>query len=197
MSSALKTKSNKGGKTIKAPRRNRGIYASKVRVIGEEGEQIGIMPAAQALDLAYQKGLDLVEIAPQANPPVCKIIDYGKYLYEIKKQQQKARKKQVVIKLHEIKFGVRTNDHDLDHKLRKIGEFLDEGDRVKTTVVFRGREMEHRDLGKIVLDKIAEKLEAIGTIEQAPKMEGKTLFMVFSPIKAAKKEKKLDEDKNQ
>lgn len=157
---------------------------------------MGILPVQQALDLAYQSGLDLVEIAPQANPPVCKIIDYGKYLYEIKKQQQKARKKQVVIKLHEIKFGVRTNDHDLEHKLRKIGEFLDEGDRVKTTVVFRGREMEHKDLGKIMLDKVAVKLEGIATIEQIPKLEGKMLFMVFAPVKAAKKEKKPDEIKN-
>lgn len=159
------------------------------------------MPVAQALDLAYQGGLDLVEIAPQANPPVCKIIDYGKYLYEIKKQQQKAKKKQVVIRLHEIKFGVRTNDHDLGHKLRKIEEFLNEGDRVKATVIFRGREMEHRDLGKIVLDKVAEKLKDIGTIELAPKFEGKTLFLVLAPIKAiakaAKKEKITDEVKNQ
>ncbi|OGP04673.1 MAG: translation initiation factor IF-3 [Deltaproteobacteria bacterium GWA2_38_16] len=133
--------------------------------------------------MAMDQGLDLVEVAPQAKPPVCKIIDYGKYLYELKKEQQKAKKKQVVIKLHEIKFGIGTDEHDIDHKLRKIHEFLTKGDKVKLTVVFRGREMEHKELGKIVLDKITEKLKDIAVIEQMPKQEGKMLFSVVAPAR--------------
>jgi len=159
------------------------IFAPQVRVINEEGQQIGILPVKEALSLAESQGLDLVEIAPQAKPPVCKIIDYGKYMYELKKEQQRAKKKQIVIKLHEIKFGIMTDDHDMDHKMRKIQEFLSEGDKVKLTVMFRGRELEHKELGKIVLDKVVEKLKDIAVIEQLPKQEGRALFTVVGPQK--------------
>ena len=146
---------------------------------------MGVLPVKEALSLAESQGLDLVEIAPQAKPPVCKIIDYGKYMYELKKEQQRAKKKQIVIKLHEIKFGIMTDDHDMDHKMRKIQEFLSEGDKVKLTVMFRGRELEHKELGKIVLDKVVEKLKDIAVIEQLPKQEGRALFTVVGPQKVA------------
>ena len=149
-----------------------------MRVINEEGQQIGILPVKEALSLAESQGLDLVEIAPQAKPPVCKIIDYGKYMYELKKEQQRAKKKQIVIRLHEIKFGIMTDDHDMEHKMRKIEEFLSEGDKVKLTVMFRGRELEHKELGKIVLDKLVEKLKDIAVVEQLPKLEGRALFTI-------------------
>ena len=152
-----------------------------MRVINEEGQQIGILPVKEALSLAESQGLDLVEIAPQAKPPVCKIIDYGKYMYELKKEQQRAKKKQIVIRLHEIKFGIMTDDHDMEHKMRKIEEFLSEGDKVKLTVMFRGRELEHKELGKIVLDKLVEKLKDIAVVEQLPKLEGRALFTVVGP----------------
>ncbi len=126
-------------------------------------------------------GLDLIEISPTAKPPVCKIADYGKFKYERKKEEHKAKRKQVIIKLHEIKFGIMTDDHDLDHKHRKIIEFLNEGDKVKLTVMFRGREIEHKDLGKIVLDKMLEKLKDIAAVEHPPKVEGRALFTVIIP----------------
>lgn len=152
-------------------------------MIDETGKQLGIIPTREALALAQDRELDLVEVAPQAKPPVCKIIDYGKYLYEMKKQAKMAKKKQTIIKMHEIKFGVRTDEHDLQHKLRKVREFLEDGDKVKATVFFRGREARHRDLGRLVLDKVTEKLKDIAEIEQRPKFEGRTLFMVIAPLK--------------
>ncbi len=156
-----------------------------MRVINEDGQQVGVLPIKEALSLAESHGLDLVEIAPQAKPPVCKIIDYGKYMYELKKEQQRAKKKQVIIKLHEIKFGIMTDDHDMDHKMRKIEEFLAEGDKVKLTVMFRGRELEHKELGKIVLDKVVQKLKDIAVVEQLLKLEGRALFTVVTPQKIA------------
>lgn len=150
-------------------------------MIDEEGKQVGVIPTKEALQMAGERGLDLVEIAPNVKPPVCKIMDYGKYLYALKKEQQKARKKQVIIKLHEIKFGISTDDNDLGHKQRKVEEFIAEGDKVKLTVVFRGREMEHKELGKIVLDKVVEKLKDIAVVEQLPKLEGRTLFAIVMP----------------
>lgn len=139
------------------------------------------MPTREAIQMAFERGLDLVEIAPNVKPPVCKIMDYGKYLYALKKEQQKAKKKQVIIKVHEIKFGISTDDNDLGHKQKKVEEFITEGDKVKLTVVFHGREMEHKELGKIVLDKMLEKLKDIAVVEQPPKLEGRTLFAIVIP----------------
>lgn len=153
-----------------------------MRLIDETGQQIGVVPIREALQLAMDRGLDLIEIAPQIKPPVCKILDYGKYLYEQKKEQQRAKKKQTVIKLHEIKFGISTNDYDLNHKKKKVEEFIAEGDKVKLTVVFYGREMEHKDLGKIILDKMLEKLKDITVVEMPAKLEGRTLFAIVAPI---------------
>lgn len=161
-----------------------------MRVIDENGAQLGILSTPQAISVALEKGLDLVEVAPQATPPVCKIIDYGKYLYELKKQQQRAKKKQTVIKMHEMKFGVRTEDHDLEHKLRKIGEFLAEGDKVKATVQYRGRELQYKEMGMKILGKVAERLKDISAVEQAPKFEGKTLFMILTSSKSLTPKKK-------
>jgi len=134
--------------------------------------------------MAEEVGLDLVEIAPQAKPPVCKIIDYGKYLYDINKQKKKAKKKQKMVKMHEVKFGVKTEEHDIAHKMRKIEEFLGEGDKVKATVFYKGRQMRYRELGKGVLTKVAKRLEGKGEVEQAPRYEGRTLFMILIPSKS-------------
>lgn len=174
----------------KGPRRNRRIFAPEVRVIDETGEQRGILPIKEALHLAEEKGLDLVEIAPQATPPVCKVVDYGKYLYDLKKQQKKAKKKQKIIRLHEMKFGARTEEHDLSHKLRKIEEFLDEGDKVKMTVFFKGRQMQYREMGMALLNKVAERLKEIAVIELPARYEGRILFMVIAPNKPLTSKKK-------
>ena len=173
-------------------RMNWRIMAAQVRVIDSEGNQLGVLPTKEAIKKAQEVGLDLVEVAPMAKPPVCKITDYGKYKYEQKKDQKKAKQKQQHIKLHEIKFGIATDEHDIEHKLRKIKEFLAEGDKVKASVFFRGRQMMHKDLGKKVLDNVAQKLNDIATVEQTPKFEGRNLFMVFGPLKEASKGKKVE-----
>ena len=159
-------------------------------MIDEQGAQLGVLSTREAIQLAEDRGLDLVEVAPQATPPVCKIIDYGKYLYEIKKQQQRAKKKQTVIKMHEIKFGVRTDDHDLDHKIRKIEEFLEEGDKVKATVFYKGRETQYKELGMRVLTKVSDRLKEKVEVESPPRYEGRLLFMILAPSKGLTSKKK-------
>lgn len=159
-------------------------------MVDEEGTQIGVLSTREAIHLAEERGLDLVEIAPQASPPVCKIIDYGKFLYQLKKQERDARKKQTTIKMHEMKFGVRTEDHDLGHKIKKMEEFLSEGDKVKATVFFKGRETQYKDLGAKILEKVQERLKEIAIVEQLPKSEGRMLFMIFGPAKSLTSKKK-------
>ncbi|MBI4040672.1 MAG: translation initiation factor IF-3 [Deltaproteobacteria bacterium] len=181
----------------KEPRVNRRIIASQVRVIGPDGGQLGVLALREALSKAEEYGLDLVEVAGQVTPPVCKIIDYGKYKYEQKKDQQRSKKKQTVIKLKEIKFGIMTDDHDIEHKLRKIREFLDEGDKVRLTVFFKGRQMMHQDLGKKVLDKVAQKLNDVATVEQSATFEGRNLFMILIPSRDKKEKGQLHEVKVQ
>jgi len=138
---------------------------------------------SQALDYARDVGLDLVEVAPNANPPVCKVMDYGKYLYEQQKKQQEARKKQVKVQVKEIKVRPKTDENDLQTKLRHVKRFLANGDRCKVTVFFRGREMAHKEKGLEILERISQELEDVAKIEQAPKSEGRTMFMLLSPKK--------------
>jgi len=152
-----------------------------VRVIGASGEQLGVLPIDQALARAHEEGMDLVEVSPMAKPPVCKIMDYGKFKYLEKKKQNEAKKKQVVVQLKEVKLRPRTEEHDYDVKVKKIREFLDEGNKARVTVTFRGREMSHRELGQKVLQRVIDGLKDVAVIEAAPRMEGRLLFMILAP----------------
>jgi translation initiation factor IF-3 len=152
-----------------------------VRVIGANGEQLGVLPIDQALRTAQEEGLDLVEVSPLAKPPVCKIMDYGKFKYTEKKKQSEAKKKQVVVQLKEVKLRPRTEEHDYDVKIRKIREFLEEANKARVTVMFRGREMSHRELGTKVLDRVMADLKETAVIESAPRMEGRQMFMILAP----------------
>jgi len=152
-----------------------------VRVIGANGEQLGILAIEQALRLAQDEGFDLVEVSPLAKPPVCKIMDYGKFKYTEKKKQNEAKKKQVVVQLKEVKLRPRTEEHDYDVKIRKIREFLAEANKARVTVMFRGREMSHRELGQKVLERVVGDLKEAAVIESAPRMEGRQMFMILAP----------------
>jgi translation initiation factor IF-3 len=165
----------------KQQRVNEMIRAREVRVISPDGEQLGIMPANDALQLAEEKGLDLVEVAPDAKPPVCRIMDFGKYKYQQSKRLQQAKKKQKVISIKEIKLRPKTEEHDYQYKTKHIRRFLQDGHKAKVTIMFRGREMAHVDLGRRILDRIAVDLEEVGTVEQSPKQEGRNMTMVLSP----------------
>jgi translation initiation factor IF-3 len=160
---------------------NAMIQAPKVRLIGADGEQIGVVTRENALDRAGDAGLDLVIVAENADPPVCKIMDYGKFKYEEQKKKNEARKKQKVIEVKEIKLRPGIDDHDYDVKMRSMKKFLDEGDKVKVTMRFRGREMAHQDLGLAVLHRVRDDLVELGKIEQFPKMEGRQMVMVLAP----------------
>ena len=165
------------------PRINDRIRAPEIRLIGAEGENLGVVHPAKALDLAEEAGLDLVEISPNATPPVCKIMDYGKFKYETQKKEAEARKKQKIIEIKEVKFRPGTDTHDYDVKMRNVYKFLDNGDKVKVTLRFRGREMAHQELGRELLQRIAEDVEEHGKIENMPKMEGRQMVMMIGPIK--------------
>jgi translation initiation factor IF-3 len=156
-------------------------------VIDEEGKQLGIMVPFEALKLARSQGLDLVEVAPTANPPVCRIINYGKYLYQLNKRQHEARKHQKSIGLKEVKMRPRTSAHDLDVKRNKVIEFLQEGAKVKVTIMFRGREMAHRDLGFQMMERLIQGLGEIGQVETRPRLEGPTLSAIIAAKKAVGK----------
>jgi translation initiation factor IF-3 len=151
-----------------------------VRLIDENGEMIGVMPTQRALEIARDRDLDLVEVQPNAIPPVCKLMDYGRYKYEQAKKENEARKNQKTITLKEIRLSPRTDEHDVDVKTRKIQEFLAEGDRVRVSVKFRGAEMRHPDIGRKLLDGIAEVLKGSAVIERSPIMEGKMMSMIVS-----------------
>jgi translation initiation factor IF-3 len=168
--------------TATKARKNRQIRAREIRVIGEDGSQIGIMSVDEALIIAEERGLDLVEVAPNAKPPVCKVMDYGKYLYEEKKKAQEAKKRQTQIQVKEVKFRPHTDDHDIETKVRHIRRFLDDGDRCKVTVFFRGREMAHKDLGEDILQRIVEMTADVAKVEQASRVEGRTMFLVLAPL---------------
>ena len=160
---------------------NAMIKAPNVRLIGADGEQVGVVTRDAALDRAADAGLDLVIVAENADPPVCKIMDYGKFKYEEQKKKNEARKKQKVIEVKEIKLRPGIDDHDYDVKMRSMRKFLGEGDKVKVTMRFRGREMAHQDLGLAVLHRVRDELEELGKIEQFPKMEGRQMVMVLAP----------------
>jgi translation initiation factor IF-3 len=166
------------------------IRIREVRVIDDEGQQLGVMPTADALALAQERGLDLVEVAPTAVPPVCKILDYGQYKYEINKRERETKKKQKSQTFKEIRFRVKIDTHDLETKTRRAAEFLDEGDRVKVAVQFRGREINHPQLGRNLLERAAEMIGGHGVIERPPLMEGRSLFIVMAPptVKAERRE---------
>lgn len=160
---------------------NRQIRAKEVRVIDPDGNQIGVVPTIKALATASEFGLDLVEVSPNASPPVCKIMDYGRYKYEQTKQQQEAKKKQSTFQVKEIKVRPKTGDHDLNVKLGHIRKFIERKDKVKVTVMFRGREITLSDQGREMLKRIAEELEELAIVEQYPKFEGRTMVMILSP----------------
>ena len=163
-------------------RRNEQIRARELRVIGPEGEQLGILLRNDALAQAKELGLDLVEVAATADPPVCRIMDYGKFRYEQQKKKQEAKKRQTVTQIKEIKVRPKTDDHDYETKVRHIRRFLEEGDRCKVTVFFRGREIVHKDRGQSILDRIVEDTRDVAKMEQEPRSEGRTLQMLLAPL---------------
>ena len=154
-----------------------------MRVVTEEGEQLGVMDTRDAIRTARNQGLDLVEISPNAQPPVCKIIDYGKFQYEAKKRANEAKKKQVTVSVKEIKFRPGTDDHDYEYRMEHARQWLTGGDKVKATIWFRGREMTHRELGARILEKLEGDLADVGEVEARPRMEGNQMFTIFSPKK--------------
>ncbi len=163
------------------PRINQEITSLKIRLVDERGEMLGVVNRADALTRASEAGLDLVEIAATADPPVCKILDYGKFKYEEQKKKNEARKKQKVIEVKEIKLRPGIDDHDYDVKMRSMHKFIDEGDKVKVTMRFRGRELAHQELGMDVLMRVRDDLEEVAKIEAHPRMEGRQMTMVLSP----------------
>jgi translation initiation factor IF-3 len=161
------------------PRVNEQIRAPEIRVIDEKGEMQGVMSVAQALKLAEEAGLDLVEVSPGAAPPVCKILDYGKYKYEQQKKAAEARKNQKIIDVKEIKIRPNIEKHDYEVKMRNARRFLGDGDKVKVTMRFRGREMSHHDIGRDLLNRMVEELKDIAKLEMSPRMEGRQMMMVL------------------
>lgn len=163
------------------PRINQGITTASIRLIDHNGEMIGVVSISQAISMAEQAGLDLVEISPTANPPVCKILDYGKYRYEAQKKAHEARKKQKIVQIKEIKLRPTIDKHDLEIKIRNVIGFLEEGDKVRITLRFRGREMDHTELGMQILERVQAALVDHCKIEQSPRIEGKQIVMAVTP----------------
>ena len=160
---------------------NEEIRAREVRVITADGEQLGIMSGRAAQQLAVERHLDLVEIAPTAKPPVCKIMDYGKFRYEQQKREKEARKKQKTFDIKEVKLRPGIEDHDFNVKYKNAVRFLEDGDKVKVTIMFRDRELSHPELGEVLLNKMAEQLKEIAVVERVPKLEGKNMIMIVAP----------------
>ncbi len=163
------------------PRINQDIDVPKIRLVDADGEMVGVVTVAEGIEMAEEVGLDLVEVSPNADPPVCKILDYGKLKYETQKKKAEARKKQKVIEVKEIKLRPGIEEHDYQVKMRSMRRFLEEGDKVKVTLRFRGREMAHQDLGVKVLDRVKEDMDELAKVEQMPLMEGRQMIMVFAP----------------
>ncbi len=166
----------------KGPRANYKINSQEVQVIASNGENLGIMNTGKAVSMAKEEGLDLIEIAPNANPPVCKIIDMGKYKYEAQKKANKAKKRQKKIELKEIKLRPVTEVHDYNFKLKNAQKFLSKGDKVKFTIRFKGRELMHSNLGNALMDRIQEDIKTVGKVEMSPKFDGKQMIMVIQPL---------------
>ncbi len=171
----------------KAHRLNEEITVPEIRLIGEEGEQVGVVSIRAALHMAEEAGVDLVEIAPLAKPPVCRIMDYGKFKYQEAKKAHEAKLKQKQVQVKEIKLRPGTDENDYQIKLRNMTKFLEEGDKVKVTLRFRGREMAHQEFGMRQLERIKADVENIGAVEQMPKMEGRQMIMIIGPSKKAVK----------
>ena len=163
-------------------RRNEQIRSREVRVIGAAGEQLGVLSRLEAINIAKEQGYDLVEVATTADPPVCRIMDYGKYKYEQQKKKQDAKKRQTVVQIKEIKLRPKTDEHDFETKLKHIRRFLEEGDRVKVTIFFRGREIVHKDRGVAVIDRVIEETKDLARVDQEPRPEGRTLQMLLAPL---------------
>lgn len=159
------------------------IRAKEIRVIGDDGEQLGIMTPDRALDIARNRDMDLVEVAPNANPPVCRIMNYGKFQYQKSKRAHDAKKHQKMVALKEVKFRPKTDEHDYQFKKNHIVRFISDGNKAKATVVFRGREMSHQELGRRLVERLIADLMEIAEVERSPKMEGRTLVTIFTPKK--------------
>ena len=166
----------------RGPRSNHRINSQEVQVIANSGENLGIMNTSKAISIAKEKGLDLIEIAPNANPPVCKIIDMGKFKYEAQKKANKAKKRQKKIELKEIKLRPVTETHDYNFKLKNAQKFLSKGDKVKFTIRFKGRELQHSNLGHTWMNKTQEDTKLVGKVEMNPKFDGKQMIMVIQPL---------------
>ncbi|GJM84138.1 translation initiation factor IF-3 [Paenibacillus sp. HMSSN-139] len=160
---------------------NDEIRAKEVRLVGAEGEQIGIKPLREALQMAIDLNLDLVNVAPTAKPPVCRIMDYGKFRYEQQKKEKEARKNQKIVDIKEVWFRANIEEHDFQTKLRNVIKFLKDGDKVKCSVRFRGREITHADIGKKILDRVKDEVAEISSVERVPKLEGRSMIMILAP----------------
>lgn len=177
---------SRGGRAIKEQkvRINEQIRISPIRLIDDEGEQVGIISIEEARERAAEKGLDLVEVAPDARPPVCRLMDYGKFKYEAARKAREAKKKQHTTQLKEVKFRPGIEDHDYDFKIRHARRFLEEGNKVKLTMMFRGRQMSHPEIGLEVLQRVTEDLQDLSKVEMQPLREGRTMTMVLAPLAA-------------
>ena len=167
---------------IRGPKANERIRSPQVQVISSDGKNLGTLATQEAINIAKQEGLDLIEISPNTNPPVCKIIDIGKYKYDLQKKANKAKKKQKIINLKEIKLRPVTEIHDYNFKIKNAQKFLEKGDKVKFTVRFKGREMQHTDLGNKLMDRIINDTAKLGKVEVQPKFEGKQIIMIIQPL---------------
>lgn len=161
---------------------NEKVRAKEVRLIAEDGKQLGIVPTTEAFRLAKEQELDLVEISPKTVPPVCKIMDYGKFKYQLAKKAHEAKKKQVVIQLKEMKLGLKIEEHDLMFKIKHLRGFLEDGNKIKVIIMFKGREVLHIDMGEKLAQRIIEAIKDVGTIEQKSRFDGRNIVMIFAPI---------------
>ena len=161
---------------------NEKVRAKEVRLIAEDGKQLGIVPTTEALRLAKEQELDLVEISPKTVPPVCKIMDYGKFKYQLAKKAHEAKKKQVVIQLKEMKLGLKIEEHDLMFKIKHLRGFLEDGNKIKVIIMFKGREVLHIDIGEKLAQRIIEAIKDVGAIEQKSRFDGRNIVMIFAPI---------------
>ncbi|MDZ4323380.1 MAG: translation initiation factor IF-3 [Alphaproteobacteria bacterium] len=171
------------GNASSGPRVNEKISSLKVRLVDENGEMVGVLSQKEALERAYKAGLDLVEVSPNADPPVCKILDYGKYKFEEQKRRAEMRKKQKVIEIKEVQLRPGIDKHDFEVKMRSARKFIDDGDKLKVTLRFRGRELSHQELGMDVLKRVKETPQDIAKVEHDPKFEGKRVIMILAPLK--------------
>jgi len=173
----------RGGKiSSREHRLNQEIRVREIRLIDEAGKQLGIYPVREALQIAEERGVDLVEVAPNANPPVCRLMDYGKFLYERTKKDREARRTQKLTEIKEVRLRPKIGEHDVDVKVRQMREFLDEGSKVKVRVRFRGREITHPEVARELLDRVSMSLSESAVVEQMPQMEGNTMLMILAPV---------------